>query len=67
LRSVTGNPPVPNGGGACMGKCTNVWIAYHLRLTNEEFYLAYGNPNTLTSVPQAILKVIFYLGGQKGT
>ena len=50
-----------------MGKCTNVWIAYHLRLTNEEFYLAYGNPNTLTSVPQAILKVIFYLGGQKGT
>jgi hypothetical protein len=67
LRSVTGNPPVPNGGGDCMGKCTNVSIAYHLRLTNEEFYLAYGNPNTLTTVPQAILKVIFYLGGQKGT
>jgi hypothetical protein len=67
LRSVTGNPPQPNGGGNCMGKCTNVSVAYHLRLTNEEFYLAYGNPDTLTTVPQAILKVIFYLGGQKGT
>jgi hypothetical protein len=67
LRSVTGNPPQPNGGGNCMGKCTNVSIAYHLRLTNEELYIAYGNPNTLTTVPQAILKVIFYLGGQKGT
>ena len=50
-----------------MGKCTNVSIAYHLRLTNTEFYIAYGNPNALTTVPQAILKVIFYLGGQKGT
>jgi len=67
LRSVTGMPPQPNGGGDCTGKCTNVAIAYHLRLTDEEFYLAYGNPNTLTTAPQAILKIIFYLGGQKGT
>jgi hypothetical protein len=67
LRSVTGLPPQPNGGGDCMGKCTNVSIAYHLRLTNEEFYLAYGDPNTLTTVPQALLKIIFYVGGQKGT
>jgi hypothetical protein len=67
LRSVTGNPPQPNGGGDCAGKCTNVSIAYHLRLNNEEFYLAYGNPNTLITVPQALLKVIFYIGGQKGT
>jgi hypothetical protein len=36
-------------------------------LRNEEFYLAYGNPNTLITVPQALLKVIFYFGGQKGT
>jgi hypothetical protein len=67
LRSVTGNPPQPNGGGDCFGKCTNVSVAYHLRLNNEEFYLAYGNPNTLLTVPQALLKVIFYIGGQKGT
>lgn len=67
LRSVTGVPPQPNGGGDCAGKCTNVSVAYHLRLTNEEFYLAYGNPNTLITVPQALLKIIFYIGGQKGT
>jgi hypothetical protein len=67
LRRVIGEAPVPNGGGNCVGTCSNVSIAYHLRLQNEEFYLAYGNPNTLTTVPQAILKAIFYVGGQKGT
>lgn len=67
LRSVMGDPPQPNGGGNCVGRCSNVSIAYHLALRDDEFYLAYGNPNTLTTVPQAILKAIFYVGGQKGT
>jgi hypothetical protein len=67
LRRVIGEPPQPNGGGNCTGTCSNVSIAYHLRLKNEELYFAYGNPNTLTTVPQALLKVIFYAGGQKGT
>jgi hypothetical protein len=67
LRRVIGNPPIPNGGGDCMGACSNVSIAYHLRLRNSEFYLAYGDPNTLTTVPQAIFKVIFYAGAAKGT
>ena len=67
LRKVVGNPPQPNGGGNCIGVCTNVSIAYHLRLPNEELYFAYGDPNTLITVPQALFKVIFYAGGQKGT
>jgi hypothetical protein len=67
LRREIGEPPVPNGGGDCIGECDNISIAYHLRTRNEEFYLAYGDPNTLTTVPQALFKVIFYLGGQKGT
>jgi hypothetical protein len=67
LRRVTGMPPQPNGGGNCEGVCSNVSIAYHMRLRNEEIYLAYGNPNTLTTIPQALLKVLFYVGGQKGT
>jgi hypothetical protein len=67
IRRVIGNPPQPNGGGDCIGACSNVSIAYHLRLRDEEFYLAYGDPNTLITVPQALLKVIFYTGGQKGT
>jgi hypothetical protein len=67
LRRVIGSAPVPNGGGNCVGMCSNVSIAYHLRLRDQEFYIAYGDPNTLVTVPQALLKVIFYVGGQKGT
>jgi len=67
LRRVVGMPPQPNGGGNCEGTCSNISIAYHLRTDREEFYLAYGDPNTLVTVPQAIFKVIFYVGSQKGT
>ena len=67
VRRVTGVPPQPNGGGNCEAVCSNISIAYHLRLHHEEFYLAYGDPNTLITVPQAIFKVIFYAGGEKGT
>ena len=35
LRSVNGYPPQPNGGGNCEGKCTNVSVAYHLRLKTQ--------------------------------
>ena len=67
LRREIGVPPVPNGGGNCVGECSNVSVAYHLRTRDEEFYLAYGDPNSLVTTPQAILKVIFYIGGEKGT
>ncbi len=67
LRRVVGEPPVPNGGGDCIGTCSNVSVAYHLRTRHAEFYLAYGNPNALTTVPQAIFKIIFYAGAEKGT
>jgi hypothetical protein len=67
VRRVIGYPPQPNGGGNCEGSCSNISIAYHLRLRRAEFYAAYGNPNALITVPQAIFKVIFYAGGEKGT
>lgn len=67
IRRVIGFPPQPNGGGNCQGSCSNVSIAYHLRARSTEYYIAYGNPNTLVTIPQAIFKVIFYVGGQKGT
>ncbi len=67
LRRVIGDPPIPNGGGDCVGSCSNISVAYHLRLRRSELYVAYGNPNTLTTVPQMIFKVIFYAGAQKGT
>lgn len=67
LRRVIGMPPSPNGGGDCIGTCSNVTLAYHKRFKHEELYAAYGDPNTLITVPQAILKIIFYMGSQKGT
>jgi hypothetical protein len=67
VRRVVGYPPQPNGGGDCEGSCSNISIAYHLRLRRAEIYVAYGNPNTLITVPQAIFKLIFYAGGEKGT
>lgn len=67
VRRVVGYPPQPNGGGNCEGTCSNISIAYHLRLRRAEIYAAYGDPNTLTTVPQAIFKLIFYAGGEKGT
>jgi len=67
VRRVVGYPPEPNGGGNCMGTCSNVSLAYHLRLRNAEIYAAYGNPNTLVTVPQFLVKAIFYAGGEKGT
>ena len=54
-------------GVNCIGVCSNVSVAYHLRMRDYEIYTAYGDPNTLSTVPQAIFKVIFYAGAQKGT
>lgn len=66
-RRVVGFPPVPNGGGNCAGSCTNISLAYHRRLPHAEFYVAYGDPNSLTTTPQLLLKTIFYVGADKGT
>jgi len=67
LRTVDGMAPTPNGGGDCIGRCSNVSIAFHQRLPHLELYTAYGDPNTLTTVPQFIFKLIFYAGADKGT
>jgi hypothetical protein len=48
------------------GACSNISIAYHLRWKREELYAAYGDPNALVTVPQALLKLIFYAGAEKG-
>jgi hypothetical protein len=67
LRKVIGMPPVPNGGGNCTGTCTNVSLAYHYRMRHSELYLSYGDPNALTTTPQALAKWIFYAGADKGS
>ena len=67
LRKVVGTPPVPNGGGGCVGTCTNVSVAFHERFAHSELYFAYGDPNAITTAPQLLLKWILYTGADKGT
>lgn len=67
LRKIIGTPPVPNGGGGCVGTCTNVSVAYHERYAHSELYFAYGDPNALSTAPQLLLKLILYTGADKGT
>lgn len=66
LRRVVGQAPEPNGGGNCSGTCSNVSLAYHYRMPRSEVYLSYGDPNTLSTIPSVLFKLIFYAGAGKG-
>jgi hypothetical protein len=67
IRRAVGTPPAPNGGGDCIGRCTNIAASYHLRMAHSELYVGYGDPNALSTAPQAIVKFIYYVGAQRGT
>ncbi|MBC5800428.1 MAG: hypothetical protein GIX03_11140 [Candidatus Eremiobacteraeota bacterium] len=67
VRRIVGSPPLPNGGGNCIGVCSNVSFAYHRKTQRNELYLGYGDPNTLVTRPQLIFKFIYYVGAEKGT
>ena len=64
-RTITGSPPqatyqLPQHYG-------NFSLALMQRVHAGQFYLAYGDPNTLNTTPSVILKFIDYLSGEKGT
>ena len=65
VRRVIGNPPLPNGGGDCVGRLLERLDRLPPATARSEIYVAYGNPNTLMTVPQAIFKVIFYAGAAR--
>ncbi len=67
VRRSIGTPPEPSGGGNCIGSCSNVSFSYHVRRPHGELYLGYGDPNALRTAPQAIVKLIYYIGAEKGT
>ena len=67
LRQIIGMPPIPNAGGYCIGRCSNVSLVYHYQMRRAEWFFAYGDPNAATTAPQAIVKYIFYAGADKGT
>lgn len=66
LRRFVGVPP-QFSNGACVGTCSNVSFAFHKRLGKRELYIAYGNPGTLYTTPQFLIKLIDYIGADKGT
>ncbi|HZZ66389.1 MAG TPA: sugar-binding protein [Candidatus Baltobacteraceae bacterium] len=45
----------------------NVSAAFHLLAAHNEFYVVYGNPNSLSTYPALYVKWIRYLGAEKGT
>lgn len=67
LRRFSGTAPTPNGGGQCQDICSNVSFAFHKRLGKRELYIAYGDPSQLFTTPQFIIKLIDYIGADKGT
>lgn len=66
-RKFVGTPPDPSGSGNCLAVCTNLSFAYHKRFDHRELYVAYGNPSQLNSLPQFLVKLIDYIGADKGT
>jgi hypothetical protein len=45
----------------------NATFAFHFLASHNEFYLVYGNPNSLSTYPAMYLKWIRYIGAEKGT
>jgi hypothetical protein len=46
---------------------SNVTLAFHLLRSKSEFYVVYGDPNSLATTPALFLKYIMYIGAPKGT
>lgn len=66
LRRIVGTGPAffdtPNFVDA-----TNVSAAYYKRFNGYELYAAYGTPNRLNTQHDVLVKLIRYIGAQKGT
>lgn len=57
------NPYYPG----CMVDAGNVSMAFHFLAAHNEFYVVYGNPNSLATFPALYVKWIRYIGAEKGT
>lgn len=57
------NPYYPG----CMVDAGNISLAFHFLAARNEFYVVYGNPNSLATYPALFVKWIRYIGAEKGT
>jgi hypothetical protein len=70
-------PDLPTAGARCGAlngfspfDCTNagnVSAAFHFLAGHNEWYVVYGNPNNLSTLPAFYVKWIRYIGAEKGT
>ncbi len=51
----------------CSIEAGNVSLALHFLEAHNEFYLVYGDPNDLSTLPALYFKWIRYIGAEKGT
>ncbi len=66
LRRIIGTAP-PLTPAPRIVDAGNVTMAYYRKSGQNELYLAYGSPNTLSTTPALILKLIHYFGAEKGS
>jgi hypothetical protein len=66
VRRVIGTPPNV-GAGIQIQPGTNVSFAFHRKSRRAEMYVVYGNPNADTTNPVLTVKLIEYIGAQKGS
>jgi hypothetical protein len=66
IRSIKGTAPIFFGAPAFVDG-TNISLAFYKRFAKSELYAAYGDPNVLATKHALIIKLIQYIGAQKGT
>ncbi len=65
VRRLVGEAPVL-GPPSPYVNLWNLSAAYHRRLPHKELYVVYGDPSALSTAPQLIFKLIYYVGAEKG-
>ena len=65
MRKITGYSPYLTGTSLTTG--TNLSFAYHTKFGPYELYAAYGNAGALDTRHDFLIKLIKYVGAQKGT
>jgi hypothetical protein len=66
VRRIIGIAP-PLGSLPVFTNASNVSFAYHRRMSHDELYVVYGDPNNLATTPSFIVKLVHYFGADKGT
>lgn len=68
VRKLIGTaPPFPGLPPPAFTNATNVSFSFARRRAHDDFFLVYGDPNTLSTTPALIVKYVHYFGADRGT